>query len=243
MKKNHRFGFSLLEVMIVLTIIMVLMMVLIVFLDPIKQIQKIHDSQRKRDLAQTQRILEDYYNDNYYYPPGEQICHDEVVNNDGICSCHICGLSTQSELTNYIKQLFCDPENPSKQYLYQYDCINTNPSTYRVCATLTTPKENGISYNYGVASNNTTSDACLTYDDPIREIPLEPTDTPTPTETPTPVYCDPDYSGYWCYDNDHICNNCKTIEICQASVCIGLPQLYYSLGGDSSCANPCIIAE
>ena len=46
----------------------VLATALITLINPLAQFQRTRDTQRKNDLAQIQRALEQYYNDFNYYP-------------------------------------------------------------------------------------------------------------------------------------------------------------------------------
>lgn len=62
-------GFTLIELIIVIGIISVLSVGALTVLDPVSQFQKANDVRRKSDLAQIQRGLEVYYEDNGKYPP------------------------------------------------------------------------------------------------------------------------------------------------------------------------------
>lgn len=61
-------GFTLIELLITIAVIGVLASVIVVAINPLAQIQKTRDAQRKSDLAQMQRALEQYYQDNGRYP-------------------------------------------------------------------------------------------------------------------------------------------------------------------------------
>ncbi|MBI4096643.1 MAG: type II secretion system protein [Candidatus Levybacteria bacterium] len=61
-------GFTLVELLIAMAIISILATGLIVIINPITQIQKANDARRKGDLAQIQKALETYYQDNRKYP-------------------------------------------------------------------------------------------------------------------------------------------------------------------------------
>lgn len=67
-RENAVSGFTLIELIIVIGVIGVLAGGLLIVINPIAQIQKAHDAQRKSDLGQIQRALEQYYNDNNAYP-------------------------------------------------------------------------------------------------------------------------------------------------------------------------------
>lgn len=62
-------GFTLLELLVVMSIIGILGFGLMQTLNPIEQIKKSRDSKRKLDLSHMQKALETYYNDTGSYPP------------------------------------------------------------------------------------------------------------------------------------------------------------------------------
>ena len=69
-KRNFKLdeGFTLVELVTVIGILSILAVGSIIALDPYAQFQKANDSKRKSDLAQIQRALETYYQDNGSYP-------------------------------------------------------------------------------------------------------------------------------------------------------------------------------
>lgn len=137
MKKS---AFTIVELLIVIALISLLVVATYILINPITQINKSKDTRRKGDLAKIQRLFEDYNNDKNHYPPGNAVCADQPNN----CQCHICS----STFTPYTSQLPCDPENPAKQYLYEYDCTNpTAPTWYRTFAKLSDPEATTRSVN------------------------------------------------------------------------------------------------
>lgn len=68
MKFSISRGFTLIELLISIAVIGVLASAVLVIVNPLGQIQKARDAQRKSDLAQIQRALEQYYQDNGRYP-------------------------------------------------------------------------------------------------------------------------------------------------------------------------------
>ena len=67
MIKNAK-GFTLIELVLVIGIIGVLVSATLIFIDPKAQLDKSRDSRRKSDLAQIQKTLEEFYQDNGSYP-------------------------------------------------------------------------------------------------------------------------------------------------------------------------------
>ncbi len=61
-------GFTLVELLIVIAVIGILATVLIVAINPVRQLEKTRDTQRKTALKNIQNALEQYYADNGSYP-------------------------------------------------------------------------------------------------------------------------------------------------------------------------------
>ncbi len=147
-------GFTLVEILIVVAVIVLLSIAALVLINPQKQLAKAWDVERKKQLAFMQKVFEDYYNDNEKYPIGATICHDSVDILGGICTCHMCGREGNSDFKPYLTSLYCDPQYPRQDYIYQYDCAASNPKWFRMCATLSTGQK------YGVASPGTDVNNC-----------------------------------------------------------------------------------
>lgn len=112
-------GFTLLELLIVITIIVILAVVAIIILNPGQQIGKANDAKRKQELSELRKVLDDYYNDKGCYPKPNQICYDNPGSTTNSQYCHICGRETNSpSFSPYINSLPCDPQHPTQQYLY-----------------------------------------------------------------------------------------------------------------------------
>jgi len=159
-------GFTLMELLIVIALIAVIAIVSLFTLNPKGQADKALDSQKKTNLSQLKKILEDWYNDKNRYPLASEICTDTFdVNN----ACPICGTeSTPEDFKPYLTTLPCDPKYPDTGYLYQVDNTD-NPHWYRIYTNLsntTDPEITNVgcdkgcgpppnySYNYGVTSSN-----------------------------------------------------------------------------------------
>lgn len=160
MKKS----FTLLELLIVVSLLMTVAIVVLVALNPWGQINKSYDGKRKTELIQLSKILEDYYNDNNCYPKPSEVCYP-LINGT---SCNICGNNSNSpDFNPYLSRLPCDPQHPTKKYLYQVDSISC-PIWFRVFTILSNTTDPAIAevgctdgcptnlnYNYGVSSPNT----------------------------------------------------------------------------------------
>ncbi len=127
--KQLRSAFTLMEILIVVAIIAVIGTIVMLLINPWRQIDKAKDAKRKQDLHVMQTAFEDYYNDKGCYPTVEHVCYDAGAN---VCAvsktvtsklCHICGTEPTpplySELKKYLPQIPCDPDHPSKDYLYE----------------------------------------------------------------------------------------------------------------------------
>jgi len=209
--KNNksRLGFTFIELIVIIAIIAVLTVILIMAINPLKQMERSWDMQKKHDLSVLQKMFEDYYNDKEAYPQPDDVCLDEVQENGGICSCHICGLA-KNNFSAYLQKLHCDPQHPNFDYLYQFECEENNQS-FRICAVLNSKKKEAPNhYHYGIASPNYSADICNDFS--LEVVPLVPTATPTPvvptltpapTLTPTPTIIptptlDPARTQYYC---------------------------------------------
>lgn len=149
----HCCGFTLIELLVVMTILGLLSTVGLVSFRTSQM--KSRDSQRKSDLGQIQRALELYYNDYNAYPSSTE----GKINVGG-------ALNWGDEFkdakgTVYMKEL---PKDPTGNPEYCYMNF-TSPVSYKIYAKLENSKDPkiggpytcaGTSYNYGVASSNTT---------------------------------------------------------------------------------------
>ena len=159
-------GFTLLEILIVIGMVIVLAVILLLLFNPKQQIEKAWDAKRKQDLVTIRNLFENHYNDKMYYPQSSDVCYTGVENKDGNCYCKIC--ASQKDNADFLSANICDPQSPSKDYLYQFDCNQAEPQWYRVCAILSNAYDieasasAGTIYNYGVSSNNVAPENCAT---------------------------------------------------------------------------------
>jgi prepilin-type N-terminal cleavage/methylation domain-containing protein len=140
-------GFTIIELLVVIGLIAVLAAAAIALINPVAQMQKAIDAQRKSDLAQIQRALDLYYYDNQQYPSV---------------------LAFGSSWTPYVQKIPNDPKTPKTYgykttgqayYLYaSLDRGTTDPQACNsgaVCANASGVSCGGIC-NYGVTSSNVT---------------------------------------------------------------------------------------
>lgn len=248
------------ELLIVIALIGVLAVAALALFNPKKQMEKAWDGQRKTELATLSKVFEDFYNDNSSYPTANDVCYSEEQSDEpGKCYCYICGNeSTTSNFNPYLSRLPCDPQHPSKRYLYQYDC--EAGSWFKTFAYLSTEDSQG-GYNWGVASPNTSVGPFPTIiptstpgptsiptsvptatDTPLPSTTSAPP-SPTPTNpppTPTSVYPTCPANGIHCYITSEgipQCQNCGTRENCDNNCDSQLLELYNDEGG--FCVNRC----
>lgn len=154
--KENKNGFTLVELLIVMTIIVSLMIMAIGVINPIAMIGKARDTQRKSDLVKLKKAFEEYYNDKGYYPTSSEL---ETWNVTGNCGKRIV------ELSKYLNSWLCDPDGDV------YIMISKD-NWFKVVTNLENKKDSDIpdgwydenkyttsgfdknSVNYGVSSTN-----------------------------------------------------------------------------------------
>jgi len=159
-------GFTLIELLIVIGIIGVLAAGTIVLLNPLAQIQKAHDAQRKSDFSEIQKALEMYYQDYNSYPPSSSDFKIKIPDTTGDGTI----VNWGSSWAPFMSTLPSDPSS-TQNYVYFSDgqayrlyaslergandpqtCNGGNP-----CASLPTGATcggAGIVCNYGTSSPN-----------------------------------------------------------------------------------------
>lgn len=111
-------GFTLIEIILVITLIGLTSTLLINLVDPVKQFKKSNDAQRKADLRQMQAILELYRADQGQYPPSPLPA---------------CGSALTAGGTTYIRKIPCDPRQGRPQFTYTYLRPTVNTYTLIAC--------------------------------------------------------------------------------------------------------------
>jgi len=205
-------GFTLVELIVVITILASLIILSISFLDPIKQVNKFTDGKRQEDLQQIKTALDTYYNDFNCYPPSLSFGSPWVENT-----------------VTYMRKVPQDPDcsdNPTTCYIYQYS--GSCPQWTVVFAKLSKTSEKSAcqlaSLSSCVPAGYDSSWACTISGNvdcaylsgvALEDGSVAPDSTPTPTipgggsgdpptPTPTPPSCSP--KDYACTGNPSRCN-------------------------------------
>jgi prepilin-type N-terminal cleavage/methylation domain-containing protein len=145
-----RRGFTLIELMITITVVVILALLILTQLNPMLQIFKGYDTVRKTDLAKLKLAFENYYEDKGCYPP-EGILDD-------------CG---STDLAPYIDEIPCDPSTGDPYELYFYpssQSCNQNFVIYSSLANVFDPQGKDIPYctaTYAVYSPATTQNILI----------------------------------------------------------------------------------
>lgn len=114
-------GFTLVELLVVISIIGVLMAISIFGLAGVRESSR--DARRKSDLELIRSGLEIYKSDCNYYPTGSMLT-SPLVGDDSTTSC--------SSTNVYIQEVPEDPTFPGRDYLYS----SSTGYTYELCASL-----------------------------------------------------------------------------------------------------------
>jgi len=209
MKKRN--GFTLVEILIVVTILAILTVMAVGVLNPSALVNKGYDAQRKKDLNRIKTAFEEYFNDNGRYPNGSLLA--DLINKTN------CGSNI---FAPYLTSWPCDPSgNPYKiivgtnKFVIITKLENTKdddiPANWYTRTDLSLTGFTKDEANFGVSSSN-----ILWYD----TVPL-----PTPTISPN---CD----IYNCFSN--ATGQCKSISL---GGCSGNNCYYRSI--DGNCLPEC----
>lgn len=137
MKRSFSFGFTLVELLVVIAVLGVLGAGLIVAINPLSMLQRGWDSRRKADLRNIQEALTHYSIDNGGYPP--------TVSNGWVYST-AAGNSWIPGLSSYMKTVPKDPKNNgngpwgggARSHSYAY---RSNGIHYNLVALLENPND------------------------------------------------------------------------------------------------------
>ena len=223
-KLKNGAGFTLVELLVVIGILLVLLALMLTIIDPLTQLRKARDAQRKHDLVQIRDALDTYYNDHACYPAsipfGEEWLDGNVVLMQKVP--HDKAASCKADSSCYYYYYQVDSSDPCPQWAILYAKLEippkitcTNEILRKMCTKFTIPKV----YNYCLSTGqiNCTGLQNASAPNPYYIVP-PPTPTPGPTyppETPTPsptpgnyaCTCDPnEYPGKKLYDFRPACN-------------------------------------
>lgn len=129
--KNYPRGFTLVELLIVISIIVILAIILVGIFNPIQMFNRARDAQRKKDLARIKIGFEEYFNDNGCYPNNSLISD---LNSAANCK-------STTVFSNWLSIWPCDPD--SKPYLIVAEGSNCN-KWYKVLTQLQNTNDSSI---------------------------------------------------------------------------------------------------
>ena len=152
-KKNK--GFTLVELLIVMSILAMLMMIAVGILNPVALVNRARDSRRKNDLNKFKVAFEEYYNDKGVYPY-EKMIFCKLEEN--------CGKKIP-DMNGYLNSCLCDPNGKPYNFLMDRNWFKVmtnldNKSDVDIPSSWYTDEGYSISgldknsVNYGVSSPN-----------------------------------------------------------------------------------------
>lgn len=122
---NKKSGFTLTEVLVVVSLIAIIATAIILSLDPMKQFFKGYDTVRKNDLAKIKTAFENYYNDHDCYP-------DKSV-------LSMCGSNV---LEPYLDKIPCDPGTQEPYEVYMLPVDSSCVQKFAIYASLNSDNDN-----------------------------------------------------------------------------------------------------
>lgn len=195
-------GFTLLELLIVVTIVTVLSIGLILLLNPKKQFDKAQDAQKSTDLDNLRKAFEDYYGDKGCYPKPSDVCFSGSYNGNPVQNlCYICGTEPGSPtLSPYLKKMPCDPTYPTKKYLYYVEGNLNCPQSFKIYTDFNTP-DNQLADDVGCGNGGCGEAPNFGYDYGV---------TSPDTNLSVSNY-------FYCYTDARTCDNCLTYYNCTSN--------------------------
>lgn len=139
---KNKNGFTLVELLIVMTIIAILVVMLIGIINPIALVNKGRDAQTKKDLTRIRIAFEEYYSDKECFP--NQIIVDSLMNSTN------CGKSVFSPWLN--RWLCGSGDIPYKIVVEGSDC----PQWYKIMSNLRNKKDEDIPADWYSVNRNIT---------------------------------------------------------------------------------------
>lgn len=134
---NRQNGYTLAEILIVVSILVVLGLALLVGINPMAQIFKAYDTRRKADLDKIKIAMENYYADHDCYPTFPSL--DSKGRPTYTCDSNV--------LSPYITAMPCDPNTKKPYVIYETPIGSTCPqqfATYAYIYSASDPQANNI---------------------------------------------------------------------------------------------------
>ena len=131
MFKNN--AFTLIELLIVISVIAILASVTLVILNPAVLRNRAQDSTRREDLSVIQGALERWYSDNNQYPNALPGAGAAFIDDQGDAN--------PANDVNYLRAVPGDPDGTVAVPI-NYAYTQSSPQDYRICATLEQPGPN-----------------------------------------------------------------------------------------------------
>jgi prepilin-type N-terminal cleavage/methylation domain-containing protein len=147
-------GFTLVEILVVMTLLAILAIASVSAMDPMGSIAKARDAQRKKDLDRIKIAMEDYYGDRNCFPDQTLVIS---LNDSTKCGSNV--------FAPWLSSWPCDPKKLPYSLVVGGDDANC-PKWYKVMTFLENKKDPqifdqggiglgvGVSVNYGVSSGN-----------------------------------------------------------------------------------------
>lgn len=164
-------GFTLIELVIVIGILAILAVFVLAVVNPVEQFAKARDAQRKADLGQIQKSLEQYYQDNGRYPANNGSYQITDVNGQAV---PWGGASGWNPYMNLV------PSDPLSTHTYIY---YSTGQTYWLYASIERGKQDSQSCNKGAS--------CGEFSNP-------PTPIPAANKFPNANSCGKGNNAYLC---------------------------------------------
>jgi prepilin-type N-terminal cleavage/methylation domain-containing protein len=133
MKKN---GFTLVELLIVMTIVVILAMIAISIFNASGVLNKARDAQRKKDLSRIKVAFEEYFNDKGCYPSETEYVSE--LNKKTNCQTNI--------FSQWLSIWPCDPNKTPYTVIVEGTC----PKSYKVVAILENKNDSTLDVNKSV---------------------------------------------------------------------------------------------
>ncbi len=132
MVSNKIRGFTLVELLTVVTILVVLGVGLLTMINPMTQLLKGYDAVRKADLQALKKAFEEYYEDNGCYP-SQVLTALPPDRNGNIHYTYTCGSNV---LSPYLNSMPCDPNTDTPYDIFFYPSGAECADTYMIYSTL-----------------------------------------------------------------------------------------------------------